>query len=163
MELIEKKKDLFSVDDRYMLVQCVSADFGMGKGIATQFNQHFNTKERSFELYPKYLLKWKTEHITGDCLEVDRVFNLITKTHYFDKPTYSSLNDALLILRRLCDEKDIRFLAMPQIGCGLDRLEWSKVKQMLISIFEDTDISILVCIWDKTRIEAACNQMEGEW
>lgn len=163
MELIELKKDLFSVDEKYKFVQCVSADFGMGRGIATQFNQHFNTKERSFELYPNYLAKWKDTHITGDCLEVDRVFNLITKTYYFEKPTYSSLNDALLILRRLCEEKGIQYLAMPQIGCGLDKLQWPKVKQMLISIFEDLNISILICIWDKTCIEADCNKLEGEW
>ena len=30
----EEQKDLFSVSDDYYLVQCISADFAMGAGIA---------------------------------------------------------------------------------------------------------------------------------
>lgn len=33
---------------------------------------------------------------------------------------------------------------MPRIGCGLDKLEWNKVKEMIKEIFEDTDIVIEV-------------------
>lgn len=29
----ERQQDLFSVSDEYYLVHCISADFGMGKGI----------------------------------------------------------------------------------------------------------------------------------
>ena len=35
--------------------------------------------------------------------------------------------------------------AMPLIGCGLDRLHWGKVSEMIQVIFKDTDIEILVC------------------
>jgi hypothetical protein len=41
----EEKRDLFGVSDNYYLVQCISADFAMGAGIAVQFNKHFNVKE----------------------------------------------------------------------------------------------------------------------
>jgi hypothetical protein len=34
---------------------------------------------------------------------------------------------------------------MPLIGCGLDKLEWERVKSLLIAIFDDLDIEILVC------------------
>ena len=37
--------DLFCVPSNYYLVQCISADFAMGAGIAVQFNKHFNVKE----------------------------------------------------------------------------------------------------------------------
>ena len=33
----EEQRDLFSVSDDYYLVQCISADFAMGAGIAVQF------------------------------------------------------------------------------------------------------------------------------
>lgn len=37
-------------------------------------------------------------------------------------------------------------IAKPKIGCGLDKLEWSKVKAIIEEVFADTDIEILVCV-----------------
>jgi len=34
MQYKEEIRDLFSVSEKYHLVYCISADFGMGKGIA---------------------------------------------------------------------------------------------------------------------------------
>ena len=34
---------------------------------------------------------------------------------------------------------------MPLIGCGLDQLEWDKVKDVIEDVFGDTDIDILIC------------------
>jgi hypothetical protein len=34
---------------------------------------------------------------------------------------------------------------MPLIGCGLDRLRWDKVRNIVENVFADTDIDILVC------------------
>ena len=42
----EEVRDLFSVPDDYYFVQCISADFGMGKGIAVEFNKRFDTKNK---------------------------------------------------------------------------------------------------------------------
>lgn len=33
----------------------------------------------------------------------------------------------------------------PKIGCGLDKLEWDKVRIILEENFKDTDRNILVC------------------
>ena len=46
MKYIEEYRDLFSVPDDVYFVQCISADFAMGKGIAVQFNQRFDTKNK---------------------------------------------------------------------------------------------------------------------
>lgn len=35
-------------------------------------------------------------------------------------------------------------LAIPQIGCGIDKLEWSKVKQLLHDVFEGEAVEITV-------------------
>ena len=34
---------------------------------------------------------------------------------------------------------------MPKIGCGLDKLEWSKVEDLIKRTFDDMDIEIVVC------------------
>ena len=39
----------------------------------------------------------------------------------------------------------INKIAMPMIGCGLDKLNWDKVSQIIKETFKDTDIEILVC------------------
>ena len=36
-------------------------------------------------------------------------------------------------------------IAMPFIGCGLNRLEWCKVSEIIKEVFEYTDVEILVC------------------
>lgn len=40
----EEKCDLFLVSEDYFLAHCISADFGMGKGIVVEFNRRFNMK-----------------------------------------------------------------------------------------------------------------------
>ena len=42
----EEIKDLFSVSDDYYLAHCISADFGMGKGIVIYFNKKFDMKRK---------------------------------------------------------------------------------------------------------------------
>ena len=34
---------------------------------------------------------------------------------------------------------------MPLIGCGLDRLQWEKVSEIVQEVFKDIDIEIVVC------------------
>lgn len=38
----------------------------------------------------------------------------------------------------------VRKLAMPKIGCGLDRLQWSNVEDLVLRVFDHVEIDILV-------------------
>lgn len=143
---IQMKRDLFSMPNGpYFLAQCISADFGMGKGIAVQFNKYFDMKNRIRKEHPDYLKKWEDEGKTGDCIRIGSVLNLITKKRYWEKPDYESLKTALLAMRSICREEEISNIAMPMIGCGLDRLEWKKVSAMIAEVFKDDAVSIAVC------------------
>lgn len=84
--------------------------------------------------------------MVGDCIREGRAFNLITKERYYNKPTYRSLTTALIRMKELCINEQITKLAMPVIGCGLDRLEWNKVKDLIYDVFRGTDIDILICM-----------------
>ena len=44
----------------------------------------------------------------------------------------------------MCKQFNIKKLAMPKIGCGLDRLQWSKVRENIKEAFKDIDIEIVV-------------------
>lgn len=143
----EEKCDLFSVPDDYYLVHCISADFALGKGITVEFDKRFNMKQKLKDEFlnfiDEYMYRYKLD---AECILIDRVLNLVTKERYYQKPTYSSIKQALEMMKLVCKANDIHKVAMPKIGCGLDRLEWDKVSEIIQDVFKDTDIEILVCV-----------------
>ena len=52
---------------------------------------------------------------------------------------------ALEKMKQICLENDIKKIAMPVIGCGLDRLDWNDVSEQIKSVFTNTGVEILVC------------------
>lgn len=147
----EEIMDLFSVGDSYYLAHCISADFKLGAGIAVEFDRRFNMRSKLFERYPSgYFDALREFGVDGGCILVDRVFNLITKRHYYQKPTIDSLSTALLYMATIIQQTGINKnndlkIAMPLIGCGLDRLRWEDVKNSIYFTFSNLDLEILVC------------------
>jgi O-acetyl-ADP-ribose deacetylase (regulator of RNase III) len=75
------------------------------------------------------------------------VYYLVTKEHYNGKPTMETLRASLVACRTHAIEKGVKCIAMPRIGCGLDRLNWSLVKRMIDEVFEESGIEIKIyCI-----------------
>lgn len=136
MILNEKKGNLFELDNnKYFFVHCISADFELGAGIAVEFQNRFNLK--------KDLKKCSS----GKCPELittNHVMNLVTKNKYWHKPTYESITKCIRYMRDMCVNCNIKYLAMPRIGCGLDRLQWCKVREIIKEEFKDLDIEIEV-------------------
>ena len=144
----EIKYDLFQYPADYY-VQCISSDFALGAGIAVQFNKKFNTKTELFNLYKnkrQYYWNTLTKMNRGYMLPTTNVLNLVTKERYWNKPTYTTLTNALCDMKMYCILQNIKNIAMPTIGCGLDKLNWEKVRQIIQDIFQDTNINITVCI-----------------
>ncbi|MBQ7673215.1 MAG: macro domain-containing protein [Alphaproteobacteria bacterium] len=149
----EEVRDLFSVPDDYWFAQCISADFGMGKGIAVEFNKRYDMKNEVISFYLENSIDgsrdltnaWDFARNQGFCLWVNRVFNLVTKRNYWSKPTYETLENSLRIMKQSVVQSPVKKIAMPQIGCGLDKLKWEKVSKIIQDVFKDTDIEILVC------------------
>lgn len=145
MKLTIEHRDLFTVPEDYFLCHCISADFALGAGIAKKFAA-LGVRDALLKEYlgAKYLGE------IGVCLDTYATkwrgeYNLVTKKRYFDKPTLLSLKQALNHMKTYVDNGDK--IAMPRIGCGLDRLKWQEVEQIIREVFADTDIEILVCDW----------------
>lgn len=148
MQYSETIRDIFDVDQSYYLAHCISADFALGAGIAVQFDKRFDMKNKLRRFYPNYMSYYNAQAskgILGSCIIEGRVLNLVTKRNYWNKPTYKSLEDALLDMKHICEIHNIKKIAMPLIGCGLDKLEWYKVSKIIKRLFSDTDIEILIC------------------
>lgn len=156
MTFREEKRDLFAVEgDRY-LAHCIGGDYALGAGIALEFAKRYHMREKLNEKWPiPYLDSSKISdtiddsrdynYYVGRALLVEDVFNLVTKKFSFGKPTYEMLMTCLYDMEWHCRNLGIKKLAMPRIGCGLDRLKWERVREMIKEVFADDDIDILVC------------------
>jgi len=140
----EEHRDLFTVPNYYMYVHCISSDFKMGAGIATEFAKR--------HVKDKLLAEYEPNKFdgTGYCLVTKMknhtVANLVTKQYYYEKPTYETLKQSLCDLFNYMVLHDYYKIAMPKIGTGLDKLEWNKVKEIIEDVFSISNFEILVCI-----------------
>lgn len=145
MFLHEEKINLMNVPQGYMIAHCISADFALGAGVAKQIDDAYNMREMLNLMWGK-ISGMRDRWSTPACLPVANVFNLVTKERYFHKPTYEDLDAALREMKNYAVEMGVKRIAMPRIGCGLDRLNWDEVMKMLHEMFIDTDIEIMVCV-----------------
>lgn len=142
MKIKEVNADLFEVYEKYQDCCCchaISSDYALGKGIAREFNFRYDMRNKLNKMYSNYKGSYP------NCLLVERTFNLVTKDRYYNKPTYKTIEMSLKLMKEQCLILGVKKLCMPLIGCGLDKLQWDKVKDIIINIFEDTDISIVIC------------------
>lgn len=140
-KIIEINNDIFNeinkIKDNYLLIHCMNKSLSTSKGIVVEIEKRFKVKEKIKEKYNKKDID------IGSYLITDNICNLITKNRVYDKPTYESLNICLNNLYNYCNKNNIKTLIMPKIGCGLDRLEWDKVKKIINDIFKE--FNIIVC------------------
>lgn len=138
----EVQMNLFDVPNDYALVHCISGDMALGKGIAKQIEDRYSVKHTLHRI-----ASWsmKKELPVGKCFVTGNIYNLVTKRRYFEKPTLETLELALDDLRLCAEKTQKKKFAMPLIGCGLDRLKWADVSELIKWMFEDSDFEILVC------------------
>ncbi len=143
LKIKEIRGDLFSAPDRYAFAHCVSADKALGAGIALEFRNRFPNMLEKLE---------STSFEVGKCYGYTEpsprrsVINIVTKEHYYDKPTYDDFTRALENLRDVVVSHKIRFLAIPRIGCGLDNLDWERVWYIINGVFWGVDVAIVVYV-----------------
>ena len=134
-----ENRDLFTVPQGYYLAHCISADFALGAGIAKTFDEVYDMRFKLFREYDNYTYEG------GDALLIDNVYNLVTKKKCYHKPTYESVREALETMKDIMGTNATTKLAMPKISCGLDRLDWNEVYEIICDVFKDMDVEILIC------------------
>jgi len=132
------KGDLFTSPRSASLCHCVSRCLGMGKGIAVLFKRKFgglqSLRNQNAQVGQVAILKRQNRF----------VYYLITKERYFHKPTYDTLTASLRSMKNHAVTNKVKHIAMPKIGCGLDRLRWDVVEGIIKQEFKDTDLRITV-------------------
>jgi len=132
--ITELRGSLF--ESKTSLAHCVSQDFNMGMGIASQFKERYGRVDEL--LYQK--------KVVGDVAVIQEekkyIYYLVTKKSYYGKPTYSSLRKSLESMKHHMLKNKVNDVSIPRIGCGLDRLKWDKVLNMLTDIFDGLNITV---------------------
>ncbi len=144
-------KDLFSVPHDYTLCHCISADIAMGAGIAVKFSAMGIKEDLKIQCKANPKLNFWNGHgfalwSNPNKFAWNGCFNLVTKEKYWHKPTLRTMKEALQDMRSNLIRLNIGKIAMPMIGCGLDRLDWKSVSEIIYNVFDDTDLEIMVCI-----------------
>lgn len=148
MKYTEIERDLFTMPNDYSLAHCIAKDAVMGAGIALEFTKRFpdlksSTKDEiARNLLPVTSVVDYTDEKTGRL-----IINLITKSKSYHKPTRKDFNETISCLKRYVDHYNIKKIAIPQIGSGLDKLNWRVTSRKIKEIFRDSDVEIVVCIW----------------
>lgn len=153
MEIIEEKRDLFTLDvHKYVFAHNISCDCAMGAGIVVPFKKrHRNLKHTCFN-YSKSK-EFKTLGTTFKYSD-DKgiVYNMFTKQNVWENSTtlgeevyLKNLKSCLYDLKLQMILNNEKYLALPKIGCGLDRCNWSDVKMLIEEVFNNTEIEVRVC------------------
>lgn len=150
------RQDITKLSGNCVICHCISADAAMGAGVALALVRKYP------DLKPTVRSILKTTHsdtlvghvvFYADSYSHTLVANMVTKQNYWDKSTtmpsghyLKNLRECLENVRSIMDGLNEKKLAMPKIGCGLDRCSWGDVLQLIDDVFGNSDIEITVCV-----------------
>lgn len=171
MEYREIYEDVTKMLPEYVTAHCISNDCAMGAGVVLAFRRIFPGLKTACMNYME-IAKNDTSRLSENGPistfvnerglyvpyrhkdeEVGVVYNMFTKERYWYKAgkgiTYEdyieNLKESLQFVRSSMIQNHETKLAMPKIGCGLDRCKWEDVKAIIFDVFESTDIEVVIC------------------
>lgn len=157
-EWIEENKE----GNVVILMHCISSDVALGAGIAKVIDEKYQERERILRFLPEKVdkLHWDGRGYgvitpllnVKDVSSCFQICNLVTKEKYWQKPTYTSLFESLKHVKPILKVIDSYAkrdglklkIVMPKIGCGLDKLNWIRVKE-IVTLWAGLDFDITVC------------------
>jgi O-acetyl-ADP-ribose deacetylase (regulator of RNase III) len=134
------------------LVNTVNTVGVMGKGIALMFKEAF---PENFRLYSAATKRGEVRvgemFVTeGPALRGPRwLINFPTKQHWRNRTKAEWVREGLSDLRRVIQERGIRSIAVPPLGCGNGGLQWSVVRPMIEEAIGDL-LEVDVVVYEPT-------------
>ena len=137
-----------------LIAHCVSSDFEMGIGVAKVLAElEPEMREDLIHSFPKKRNRGDFKPMVVSYKE--KIWNLVTKYRYFDKPTVTEVKESLLELRysMRCwfGESAVKKISMPMIASGADKIPWDITKELLEEIFEGDEFVITVYRFARPR------------
>lgn len=147
-------KDLLTMPKEYVIAHNIDAhEVALGAGVAKALADKFPDLRKKCQEYANEnfnAVGLVYRYTNGEYV----VYNMYTKAHVWynamNKMTVEEyLENAKTCLNLLKEEmirNNEKYLAIPKIGCGLDRCRWADMEDLIRLVFEDTDIEITVCM-----------------
>ena len=149
--MVEFKKNNIFCENVEAIVNPVNCVGVMGKGLALQFKKFYPENFTQYQdlcksgtLKPGVLFVYETNLQKNPKF----IINFPTKKHWKEKSDLEDIKLGLIALCQVIDDRGIKSIAIPPLGCGLGGLEWFEVKQHIQKIvgiyFRGKDIRIVL-------------------
>jgi O-acetyl-ADP-ribose deacetylase (regulator of RNase III) len=155
--MIEYKRGNLLSEDTEALVNTVNCVGIMGRGIALAFKKAFPANFTEYEdacsrgeVQPGRMFVHDTRQITNPRY----IINFPTKRHWRNPSRISDIDTGLIALVAEIQERDIRSIALPALGCGNGGLDWDEVRPRIERAFEPLQ-GVQVTVYEP---EGASNQ-----
>ncbi len=121
MQLVHVMGDILDCPPSMSIAHCVSLDGKMGAGLARTLQARFHLRQ-DFLQAPREV---------GGAVALRRgnrfIVNLITKERFFHLPSGKDFEQSIQNLRKFLIFNNIREIAVPELGAGLDKLDLDRV------------------------------------
>ena len=124
----KQKKKIYA----YVLARCISADAVIEDGIAVTFCERSKDLRRRVETGFCRRGSLLALEVTDQCW----IYNVVTKDLCFHKPKEKDIRESPVLMREHALLNGVLEIHMPRLAAGLDRVEWSATKQMLLRCSE---------------------------
>lgn len=126
----EIRKDLLSYPVYYNIVHCIPADLTFHGKTAKRINELYNLEHLFNQGHCKDFCN------VGEVLWESNVFTMLPNIAKFTKVQRADLRECLYNLAMFCGNNKIKYLVMPRICSGGNKLPWHEVKDMILETFE---------------------------
>lgn len=137
------------------IVHALSADYatngaiGTTKKIIDMFNIHSDVIDE-LDYLEKVEQYYNDEEVVGSIIFYPKnVISLITKNNRYDTVTYNTVARVLKNLKKAVITQEIKYISMPRICCGKDKLDWEVVREMIIDTFKDIKHELIITVYHK--------------
>jgi len=132
--MVELKRGDILSEDAEALVNTVNCVGIMGRGIALQFRRAFS---ENYEAYRQACQRHEVQPGRMFVYDLNRlhnprwIINFPTKRHWRDRSRIEDIESGLQDLVKAVQDRRIKSIAIPPLGCGLGGLIWGDVRPLI--------------------------------
>lgn len=147
----EVNSDLFTAPFYNSIVHCINTDFGCRGMIGITLDNIYDLTDIYSCGLADYTATYKgAQNDDPVMMTYQNIISLLTSAPH-EKATYERLEQCLHELAWYCFDEIKLYISMPKICCGANGLDWEKVRNMIIRVFQETFHEF--CNWNPYYIE----------
>ena len=129
VEYEEVNKDMFDLPPYYNICYGIPADLSLGSDTARRLDNYYHIVDKIADRFD--------ERCAGEAIGIRNLFLLMIANKKYEPITMTNLEHCIEDLAQYCINEEISYLAMPFIGCGKGKLDWTDVRAMIIKVFTE--------------------------